>query len=355
MINWTLSGLLLVALVVTSNVVNAAPASQKSEAPTVVVARVKKMFMSPVSWVKGTVISLNDQRLTALAGGKLKTVVDTGALVRENDVLARLENSVANTTLKQLRMEVERAREELEYRREEVRRMKEVERQHRENSIRFQQAVSERDFARNNLKLARLELQKAQESRKQQQLRAPFAGKVIERYRQAGDPVEPGDEILRLISVDSLEVRAPIPPGSLQFIQQDAAIPLRAEDSGITEGQGRVLGMVSNTAAGNTSMQLRVNPGQLDFHIGQGVLVGIPQSGPRDVLAVPRNAILKDDDSAFVFAVDDDNIVRKISVTPGLESASYIEVSGSIGAATRVVVRGIEQLKPNMKVHPVSE
>ena len=86
------------------------------------------------------------------------------------------------------------------------------------------------------------------------------------------------------------------------------------------------------------------------FPIGQTLRVAIPVSETRQVLTVPRDALVLRSQGASVFVIADDNTARQVPVTPGVGQGRDIEVVGEISAGDRVVVRGNERLQPGQDV-----
>ena len=70
----------------------------------------------------------------------------------------------------------------------------------------------------------------------------------------------------------------------------------------------------------------------------------------RQVLAVPRDALILRREGTTIFKVKDDMTVEQVNVITGLGAGEHIEVSGDIVAGDRVVVRGGERLGNGMAV-----
>jgi len=84
--------------------------------------------------------------------------------------------------------------------------------------------------------------------------------------------------------------------------------------------------------------------------VGQTVRVTIPTADVREVLAVPRDALVLRGDGIAVFIIDEDNTARRIRVTTGIGAGDWIEVMGPIQAGDKVVIRGNERLRAGQSV-----
>jgi multidrug efflux pump subunit AcrA (membrane-fusion protein) len=64
----------------------------------------------------------------------------------------------------------------------------------------------------------------------------------------------------------------------------------------------------------------------------------------KEVLAVPRDALILRREGTSVFRVNDDMTAEQINVITGLGDGSHIEVMGELSAGDRVITRGAERL-----------
>ena len=84
--------------------------------------------------------------------------------------------------------------------------------------------------------------------------------------------------------------------------------------------------------------------------VGESVRLSMPTADAKEVLAVPRDALVLRREGASVFKVNQDMTVRKVSVITGLGAGSQIEIFGEIEAGDQVVIRGAERLEDGMSV-----
>ena len=76
----------------------------------------------------------------------------------------------------------------------------------------------------------------------------------------------------------------------------------------------------------------------------------MPTAEAKEVLTVPRDALVLRREGAFVFRIDDELNAEQVAVVTGLGAGKLIEVIGDISAGDRVVTRGAERLNTGMKV-----
>ena len=76
----------------------------------------------------------------------------------------------------------------------------------------------------------------------------------------------------------------------------------------------------------------------------------VPASASRQVLAVPRDALVLRPEGIAVSIVGTDNKAERVEVTTGLAFGTLIEVHGDVQAGDAVVIRGNERLRSGQTV-----
>ena len=336
------------ALVATSSLY-AAPGPGQRAAP-VVVADAQITRLAPVTWVAGTVISRDDAKLATEVEGRLKRVADVGTRVKEGDVIARVDDTFVKLRIEEFKAAVERERAQLEFLQEEVKRLRRLAKTNNAALTQIEQTQADKKIARNNLQIARTRLLQAKEELARHQVRAPFNGVVAERYVRAGERVDVGDNIVRLIDPETMEIQARVPLKSINFINQGSSITLQIDQGEKINVEGTVRTIVPVGDELSRLMDLRVDFSGVNWRIGQPVRVALPTSHVREVLAVPRDALVLRRSGASVYSVNGDNKAVNIPVEVGIASGDFVEVSGKLNPGDKVVIRGSERLRPGQDV-----
>jgi multidrug efflux pump subunit AcrA (membrane-fusion protein) len=102
------------------------------------------------------------------------------------------------------------------------------------------------------------------------------------------------------------------------------------------------------------TVELRVALNAGDGVVGDAAKVFVPSAIPRDVLAVPRDALVLREDNTYVFKVTQKNVAVRVAVETGSEDGALVEVHGAIAPGERVIVRGAERLEAGQKVRATS-
>ncbi len=84
--------------------------------------------------------------------------------------------------------------------------------------------------------------------------------------------------------------------------------------------------------------------------VGESVRLVMPTAAAKEVLAVPRDALIIRREGASVFKITDQSTVSQVKVIVGLGAGPLIEVFGDLNAGDEIVVRGAEGLSDGMAI-----
>lgn len=336
------------ALLLSGLVLSGTAIAQSGGGPAPVrVALASMQSLSSETLVPGTVISRKDARLAAEVEGRLVEVAEVGTRVEQGDTVATIEDQVLRLRNLELQAEIRRAEARLQFLEKEVDRIASLAESNLASATQLEQVRSDRDIARGDLEVARARLAQNEDQLARTRIGAPFRGVVVERLMTPGERVVEGSAVVRLVDHEHLEVVARAPLEYYSYSEPGQLINLRS-------GDVTVLGQVRNIVAvgdENThQFELRIDLNGVPFPVGQTLRVAVPTSDRRDVLTVPRDALVLRPDGISVFVVDTNNEARQVSVTTGIGAGDQIEVQGTLAPGDRVVVRGNERLQPGQTV-----
>jgi RND family efflux transporter MFP subunit len=183
------------------------------------------------------------------------------------------------------------------------------------------------------------------------QIVAPFAGVVIEVNTIPGAFIQAGTPVVRLLDTESFEVQASVPArlvASLETGQQMLAT-LEADEELMVEV--RAILPVENTATRTRSVRFAA-PGMgaiANTAVGQSVTVRIPVGAARDVLSVPKDALVQARGGWSVFVADEGKAQPR-TVEIGVALGNQYEVLSGLAEGDQVVVRGNERLRPGQDI-----
>jgi RND family efflux transporter MFP subunit len=325
-----------------------APVAAQMGGPALVkvaVASIKDI--APVTMVPGTVVSRDDARLSAEVEGRLTMVAEVGTVVATGDPVATVEDIALRLLNAELKAQVTRAEANLRFLEGEQKRYARLAESNLTAVTQLEQTRSDRDVARGDLEVAQARLEQNKHQLARTAIRAPFDGVVVERLMTPGERVMDGAAVVRLVDQQNLEVIARAPLDYFPFVQQGLLLDLRA---GEQAALGRVRTVVAVGDENTHQFELRLDIEGQTFPVGQTLRVSIPTSGTRQVLTVPRDALVLRPEGQSVFVVDGNNQARQVSVTVGVGQGDDIEILGEVAPGDRVVIRGNERLQPGQAV-----
>lgn len=186
-------------------------------------------------------------------------------------------------------------------------------------------------------------------------IRAPFNGIVTEVTAANGDRIQPNVSVLRLTRADGLvalcgvtmEDRTSVAAGQRVTIKSgdpDKPIPgIVASVGGMLDPKTQLAPVIISFGAEAARALL---PGQ---HVAGGIVTGHPEGW-----IVPRQAVLTDDDGAYLFQLDRGKAVR-VAVKQLAAAGDELAVDGPLDDAKSLVTEGNYQLSEGMAVRTVDQ
>jgi len=311
----------------------------------VAVARIETMTTTTV--VPGTVISRSDARVAAEVEGRLVQVSDIGTRLTAGEPVAVIEDTILKLRQQEAAASVDAEAARLEFLSSEEQRLTQLATNNNAARNSLEETRSQRKVAQSNLTVARVRLAQLDDQLRRTRIAAPFDGVIVERLRQAGEQVRSGDVVVRMVNPDALEIIARAPLDYLPFVSQQDPVSFSVAGQ-LDRGVVRTLVAVGDE---NTHLfEVRVDIPGGRYPVGQTVRLTLPASAPREVLAVPRDALVLRPEGLAVFRIGADDKAERVRVTTGLAQGALIEVEGELQDGDTVVVRGNERLRSGQTV-----
>ncbi len=324
-----------------------AVAQFKGAAANVRVAQASIQMIAAQTLVPGTVVSRNDARLAAEVTGRLLEVVDVGTAVVKGDMVAKIEDIPLKLRRDELEAEVGRTRARLSYLESEERRYVTLAESNLAAATKLEETRSDRDVSRGDLQVAKSRLAQAEDRLARTRIEAPFDGIVVQRLMMPGERVDTGDNVVRMVDQQHLEVIARAPLEYYSFVRPGQQIELII---GSVVASGMVRAVVAVGSENTHLFELRMDIESNRFPVGQTLRVSVPTSDRREALMVPRDALVLRPESISVFVIDQEKKAKQIMVTTGIGTSDQIEVFGDLTDGDTVIIRGNERLRTGQTV-----
>ena len=182
-------------------------------------------------------------------------------------------------------------------------------------------------------------------------IKAPFSGVVIEVNTIPGAFIQAGTPVVRLLDTNAFEVTAGVPAQYVAFLSPGQVIKGSTETGRLLKLQLRAVLPIEDTATRTRAVRFTTSDlSKLkNVAVGQSLTVLIPVGVSRDVLSVPKDAIIQAQGGWTVFVALDGKAQPR-SVTLGVALEDRYEVLNGLEAGDLVVVRGNERLRPGQEI-----
>ena len=314
---------------------------------TVFVEEAKVTFLAPTVDVPGTVISRFDARLASELNAKLEWIAEVGTEVEEGDTVARLEDITFRLNEMEAESRVTREKARVTFLQSEKARLERLAESNLSARSQLDQTIADLAAAESDQAIAEAQLGLAKVAMYVTEIRAPFNGIVTERLRNIGERLSIADEVIRVVDPNSIEVVARAPLNSVNYISRDSELELHND---YRDGTAVVRTIVPFGNPQSHMFEVRLNVDPEVWTVGESVRLSMPTAEAKEVLTVPRDALVLRREGTSVFRVSNEMTAEQVSVITGLGAGRLIEVIGDLNAGDRVIIRGAERLNPGMPV-----
>lgn len=182
---------------------------------------------------------------------------------------------------------------------------------------------------------------------------APFSGVVIDVNVIPGQFIGAGAAVVRLLDTNAYEVEASVPARYVAYLAPGQEMSATMETGDSLTLQLRAILPVEDPSTRTRTVRFSA-PGLGELAAtaeGQSVTVQIPVGEPRNLLSVPKDALVQARGGWTVF-VAEEGVAQPRSVTLGLPVGDRYEVLTGLQEGDLVVVRGNERLRPGQPIAP---
>ena len=328
-------------------------AAQRATRVTVAEARAQTVELTDRS--VGQIRSKAAPMLTAEVGGRLTEVrVDTGVEVAQGDLLAAIDPQYYSIARDSAAAEVQRLNALIDNQQRQVRRFRELVKENFVTTSALEEAEAQLEALREQLSAARAGLEQAELDLSYAQVRAPVDGIIDERLVSAGDYVQRGQPLFRLVGNDLLSIALPFPETVASKLRP--GLPVRLSTP-LTPGQpvvGKIKEIRPAVLTGSRSLEAIVelpNPG--GWRAGASV-VGEVVIEQRDSVLVPENSAVRRPAGIVVYEIID-GVAHARQVSIGTRKQGQVEILDGLAADAVVAVDGASFLSDGAPVDVVEE
>lgn len=309
-------------------------------------------------------------RVTAFLNERLFT---EGADVKRGQILYRLERAPFEADVEAKEAAVAQGKAQLENANLTLARAQELFEKSSGTQVAVDSALATQRVAAAQVKAAEAQLHQSQINLGYTEIRSPIDGRIGRTAITIGNVVGPTSGALAtVVSPDPMYVTFPVSVRRLIELQERYAnkggydavtIRVRLPNGEIYGHTGKLDFVDIGVAKDTDTITLRgtiANPviqasGESNIRglaDGEFVTVSLEAVEPLEVLAIPRGAILSDQQGDYVFVINDKNIAEQRRVKLGQSTPDIAGVAEGLKPGEQVVVEGTQRVRPNLVVAP---
>jgi len=316
----------------------------QEEAIAVRVAQVSREPLSSLYTTSATLRADKQATVTARTSGVIRELlVEEGHRVQADQPLAVLEND-------EQQIDFDRAATARDTKQREFDRALELHGQGLMSDEEYETVRREAEETKQDAAMAQLKLSRTV-------IRAPFTGRILTRYLDAGATVSDGAAVFEIADLDPLYADVNVPERHISRLKPGQAVRLVADASAETADASieRIAPLV-DPESGTIKVTLAVDE-RTSLRPGSFVRVLIVTDTHQQALVVPRSSLVAEGRRWHLFRIGEEGEkVERVEVTRGYEEQDRVEILGvvdpirELSTDDRVVVVGASALTDGVRV-----
>lgn len=333
-------------------------------------AKVEKKDMISRLNLIGRAISEVEKSISFELDGKILFIAGKGDLIKEGEILAKLDDEMIKDEISDLELELKNAKDKYEHTLKEHHftyagielKIKIAEEEYLKTTgskldqLFFDQKLlsveSEKEQAdyslmeeENNLNNIKTRYEDKKTLLDKVEITAPYDCLIVESSKSEGEVAARDVKILEIIGLDSMVVRIDIPEIDRTKVREGMSVNMSfdAYPGKIITGKIYDIAQISKTTKAGTFFEAFIEFVDLkDIDIsniyGLNADVEIITEGKEDVLVVPNDFIYEENGEEFVYRMTGENNIEKIIVETGISDLNYTEVLSGLKEGDLVAI-----------------
>jgi membrane fusion protein, multidrug efflux system len=329
------------------------PAPEVEQVPLVMVAQPLTSQEDQKSYA-GDVQARQQTALAFRVGGQITArFVDVGDRVKVGQVLAKLDVKDAELQLNSARAQLESAQSAAKVAADEFKRFQQLLPINAVSRSQYDAIKNQYDAAQASLKQAQSNYDVSANQTGYNQLIANKNGVITQRNIEIGQVVSAGQAAYQLAIDGDREVVIGVPEQAISEIKvgQSAWITLWSKPQDKFAAYVREISPAADQSRTFT-VKVALKEGQSAIQLGQSARVFFNQN-IRNSLSVPLTSVSANNNQAYIWVVNPDQTIRRVSVTLGRYGRDNVTVLSGLNAGQWVVVGGVHLLRDKQKIKPI--
>lgn len=196
------------------------------------------------------------------------------------------------------------------------------------------------------------QVERAKKSMDDARITAPFAGTVVDVFKQVGEQVSPGEQMIHVVDLSEVKVTLDVTNDAIALFSKNGKVQVVSQDQESREGTITFVSPVIDKQTGRYRVEVAVsNPNET---LRGGMSATIKVQRPINGFLVPLESVGVSKSSNYVMAVVDGVVVKK-EVAIGQLTGDHIEILSGINDGDQLLKSGITFYVEGQKVEARGE
>jgi membrane fusion protein (multidrug efflux system) len=299
--------------------------------------------------VSGTMQPVRQATVKAKVSGDVRQIsVREGETVRAGQMLVRVDTADLDARLIERQGQLASARAQLALAEKTLATNRKLLKQNFIAQTAFDSAESSLNVARGNVMSAEAQVRLAQNALKDSVATAPLSGVVAKRHVQPGEKVAFDSPLVTVVDLTDVELQALVPAVDIPELKPGMKVDLAVDGFGERRFTGRIGRINPATEPGTRAIMVFVGIPNPDSELRGGMFatgrVALAASAP--VKSLPAGAVRSEGGQTFVWAIEDDKLVRRMVVTGRRdEESGRVEIKTALPPTLKILAARFENLK----------
>lgn len=274
----------------------------------------------------GTVEAVNRSTVAAQTAGEITEIAyDVHDFVPKDAVILRIDDTEAQAALAQARAGEAEARAGLSETEVRFRRIRDLHEREAVSQAEFDQAEAAYQAARARLEAARAAVGQARTRLGYTEVKAPYAGIVVERHVETGEVVQPGSPLMTGLSLERLRVTIQVPQDIADHVRRAGKASVEMPDGTRLESESLTFYPYADERSRSFRVRVNLDANGHGLYPGMMLKVRVP-TGETERLLVPAEAVVYRSELRAVYVVDGEGRVRLRQIRLGARHGDRVEV-----------------------------
>ncbi|QJR17282.1 efflux RND transporter periplasmic adaptor subunit [Pelagibacterium halotolerans] len=302
----------------------------------------------------GSVRPVQSADISAQVAGIANQVhVQAGDAVAAGDVLVEIDATDLNLQLRQQQSALSSTEIQLNAARQTLDRVRSLAERGSTPQANLDAAIAEVDGLEASLASLQSQVEQVQTNIGRTIIRAPFDGMVSNRMVEPGQVVSQGAVVVSLVDLSRVTVDAMVPLAQTASITagQTASLEVQGLDGSVFEAAVERINPVAEEGTRSVVVHLGLDNPDSRLRGGMFVTGRIVTEAASDVIAVPQDAVLGDDEEHYVLAVVDGEITRRaVSIEKVWDRLGMVEIGEGVASGDLIVALPLSGLEAGQSV-----